>query len=108
MKSAKPTENELKFADEALGILGDFLKFGLKNPQTFANIPNNSYLALLPKWRSEFSKRNMAFVSSFAKEAKSKVVTFVGEKTKKLSVENLVFPKGVTPNHKQKLSNWHN
>lgn len=108
MKFKKPTENELKFADEALNILGDFLKFSLKNPQTLNNIPNNSYLALLPKWRSEFSKKNAAFVSGFAKRAKSKVVTFIGEKTKKLSVENLVFPRGVIPNHKQKLSNWHN
>lgn len=108
MKPKKPTENELKFADEALSVLGDFLKFGLKNPQTFDKIPNNSYLALLPKWSREFSKRNMALVSSFAKMAKARVVTFIGEKTKKLSVENSVFLKGVLPNHKRKLSNWHN
>lgn len=108
MKAKKPTENELKFADEVLDVLGDFLKFGIKNPEILHKIPSNSYLILLPRWSGEFSKKNMILVSGFAKKAKAKVITFIGEKTKKLSVENLVFLKGVLPNHKQKLTNWHN
>ena len=108
MKGKKPSESQLKFADKILDTLGDFLKFGIKNPGIFDKIPNNSYAALLPKWNGEFSKANLELVSNFAKKAKAVVVTFIGEKSRKLSAANLVFLKGVLSTNKQKLSKWHN
>lgn len=108
MKGKKPSENQLKFADKVLDTLGDFLKFGIKNPRIFDKIPNNSYVALLPKWHKDFSKRNVILVANFAEKMKAAVVTFIGEKSRKLSVENLVFLKGVISTNKRRLSNWHN
>mgnify|MGYP001596604526 FL=1 len=108
MKAKKFTEKDLRFADKSLDALRDFLKFSLRKPQILDEIPNNSYVALLPKTDATFSKINEKAAFKLAKKARTKIITFIGEKVKKVAIDNLVFLKGIISNNKEKLSNWHN
>lgn len=108
MKAKKVTEKDLKFADKSLDALRDFLKFLLRKPQVLDEIPNGFYVGLLPKTDATFSKINERVALNSAKKAKTKVITFIGEKARKVAIENWVFLKGIILNSKEKLSNWHN
>lgn len=106
-KVRKLTPGELKLADHALDSLHSFLVFSIKNPDILEQIPNDSYVALLPKWDVEFSKSNVDLVFRTADKENKSIVSFVGERAKKVSSDALVFLKGIISENKEKFGSWH-